>query len=80
MIKFLSPQDYYKQLQSNESPYLLPWEKYRLIPVSKVLQAKIYLEYSGEKDTPVPFEVTRDITVEYLNLEKSINYGALALL
>ncbi len=79
-IKFLSPQDYYKQLQTNDSPYLLPWEKYRLVSVSKTLQTKIYLEYSGSWNTPVPYEVDREITLDYLSLEKSINYGAIALL
>ncbi len=79
-IKFLSPQDYYKQLQSNESPYLLPWEKYRLVPVSKILQAKIQLEYSGKDNTPVPYEVNREITLNYFSLEKSINYGAILIL
>lgn len=79
-IKFVAPQDYYKQLQSKESPYLLPWEKYRLVPVSKVFQAKIYIEYSGKDNTLVPYEITRDITVDYMVLQKSINYGALAIL
>ena len=79
-IKFLSPQDYYKQLQADESPYLLPWEKYRLVPVSKLLQAKIYLEYSGSWNAPVPYEVDREITVDYFSLEKTINYGAIIIL
>ena len=79
VIKFLSPQDYYKQVQSQDSPYLLPWEKYRVVPVSKKFNAKIYIEYSGEWNTPVPYEVERVLDVSYLSLEKSINYGAILI-
>jgi plastocyanin domain-containing protein len=80
VIKFLSPQDYYKQVDSEESPYLLPWEKYRVVPVSKNMKANVYLEYNGENNTPVPYEVTQNVKIEYFLLEKSINYGALLII
>jgi hypothetical protein len=80
VIKFLPPQEHYKQEQSNQSPYLLPWEKYRVVSVSKVLKAKVYIEYKGANNTPVPYETEEDIAVDYQVLEKSINYGAILIL
>jgi hypothetical protein len=74
VIKFLSPQAYYSQEETRNTSVLMPWEKYRIMPVSRIFKAKIYLEYKGENGELVPYEKEQDIAVKYLAVKKGLNY------
>ncbi len=80
VIKFLSPQAYYSQEETRNASVLMPWEKYRIMPVSRTLKAKMYLEYKWENAEIVPYEKEQDINIHYLSIQKWLNYGAILII
>ena len=80
VIKFQSPWQYYTEQSENNAKYLLPWEKLKIFVAAKKIRAKIYLEYRGDNNTPVPYETEKDVFVKYNYIGKGINYGAILLI
>lgn len=80
VIKFLSPSDYYSQKSGSNAGYLLPWEKLKVVDATKIVKAKIHLEYRKTDNTVEPFESEQDITVRYSYIDKGINWWALLLI
>lgn len=80
VIKFLSPSEYYSQKSGANAGYLLPWEKLKIVEATKIVKAKIHLEYRKTDGTVEPFDSEQDITVKYSYIDKGINWWALLLI
>lgn len=80
VIKFLSPSEYYSKKSGANTNYLLPWEKLKIIDATKVIKAKIHLEYRKTDNTVEPFDSEQDITVRYSYIDKWTNWWALLLI
>lgn len=80
VIKFQSPGEYYSQITMNNTTVIYPWEKLKLSVGEKHIKAKISIEYLGEGGKVVPTELERDIVVRYNYIEKTLNYGILAII
>lgn len=80
IIKFLSPSDYYSQKSGSNAWYLLPWEKLKIVHATKVVKAKIHLEYKKTDGTVEPYDVDQDVVVRYNYIDKWVNWGALLLI
>lgn len=64
----------------NNTTVIYPWEKLKLSVGEKHIKAKISIEYLGEGGKVVPTELERDIVVRYNYIEKTLNYGILAII
>lgn len=80
VIKFLSPWAYYSSLTEENARYLLPWEKLKIFIASRKIHAKIHLEYLGENNLAVPFDLEKDIYVKYNFIDKGLNFWAILLI
>ncbi|GAB0174775.1 MAG: hypothetical protein HHAS10_06540 [Candidatus Altimarinota bacterium] len=80
VIKFLSPSEYYSRKSGDTAGYLLPWEKLKIIDATKIIKAKIHLEYRKTDGAIEPFESEQDINIRYSYIDKGINWGALILI
>lgn len=79
VVKFLSPWAYYTSLTENNARVIYPWEKLKIFIASRKIHAKIHLEYLGENNTPVPFDLEKDIYVKYNFIDKGLNLWAILL-
>ncbi len=79
VIKYLTPAQYYNQLENKNTTVLKPWERYRTRPIIKNITAKIYLEYRWEGDDVIPYEREEIIKISYTAPQKELNYGMIAI-
>lgn len=75
VIKFQTPSDFYSQNVVSGNWFLWPWERLKLVKNQKTFHIEVSLEYLWMQNRVVPITQNKDIIIEYLTIEKGINYG-----